>query len=138
MNPSNNNQTAGTPAPVAGKVPVIPLPEIDSGNAANPAAPVKNGQITGEQAPQTVPMTTIPLPLPKTASPAGPQVATGVSQAGALQVADDKDVIEPEWVHKAKAIVNSTIDDPYKQSEDLTVLKADYMQKRYNKIVKLK
>ena len=85
-----------------------------------------------------VPMTTIPLPLSKTASPAGSQVATGVSQVGSLQVADDKDVIEPEWVHKAKAIVNSTIDDPYKQSEDLTVLKADYMQKRYNKIVKLK
>ncbi|HVA11602.1 MAG TPA: hypothetical protein VNG32_05590 [Candidatus Dormibacteraeota bacterium] len=138
MNPSNNNQTAGTPAPVAGKVPVIPLPELDSGNAANLAAPGTSGQITGEQAPQIVPMTTIPLPLPKTASPTGPQVTTGVSQATALQVADDKDVIEPEWVHKANAIVNSTIDDPYKQSEDLTVLKADYMQKRYNKIVKLK
>ena len=123
------------PTPVAGKVPVIPLPELDS---ANPAAPAANGQITGEQAPQIVPMTTIPLPLPKTALPAGPQVSTGVSQTSAIQVADDKDVIEPEWVHKANAIVNSTLDDPYKQSEDLTVLKADYMQKRYNKIVKLK
>lgn len=123
------------PVPVAGKVPVIPLPELDSANLGAPAA---NGQITGEQAPGVVPMTTIPLPSPKTALLAGPQVATGVSQASALQVADDKDVIEPEWVHKANAIVNSTFDDPYKQSEDLTVLKADYMQKRYNKIVKLK
>jgi hypothetical protein len=138
MNPSNNNQTAGTPVPVAGKVPVIPLPELDSGGAANPVLPAAKGQVAGEQAPQIVPMTTIPLPLPKTASPAAPQVASGVSQASDLQVADDKDVIEPEWVHKANVIVNSTIDDPYKQSEDLTVLKADYMQKRYNKIVKLK
>jgi hypothetical protein len=138
MNPSNSNQTAGMPAPIAGKVPVIPLPELDSGDAVNPAAPAAKVQITGEQAPQVVPITSIPLPLPKTASSLSSQVATGVSQASALHVADDKDVIEPEWVHKANAIVNSTVDDPYKQSEDLTVLKADYMQKRYNKIVKLK
>ena len=78
------------------------------------------------------------VPKGKNASPAGPQVASGVSQAIDLQIADDKDVIEPEGVRKANAIVNSTVDDPYKQSEDLTVLKADYMQKRYNKIVKLK
>jgi general stress protein 26 len=83
-------------------------------------------------------MTAIPLPLPINSSPASNQATAVINQTTTLQVADDKDVIEPEWVHKAKAIVNSTIEDPYKQSEDLTVLKADYMQKRYNKIVKLK
>jgi hypothetical protein len=86
-------------------------------------------------------LTIIPLP-PPTASPSAnhTQAATAnqVVQAAGFQVADDKDVIEPEWVHKAKAIVLTTSDDPYKQSEELTVFKADYMQKRYNKTVKLK
>jgi general stress protein 26 len=49
----------------------------------------------------------------------------------------DKDLIEKEWVNKAKAIVERTQEDPYKQSEDLTVLKADYMKKQFNKTIKL-
>jgi hypothetical protein len=83
--------------------------------------------------------TTIPLPLPATPTAAiAPPQASPVNPTAGLQVADDKDVIEPEWVHKAKAIVLTTRDDPYKQSEELTAFKADYMQKRYNKTVKLK
>jgi hypothetical protein len=134
MNPSNDNKAAGTPVSAAGKVPVIPLPPADSTpkTAASPPNPGETGQV-----PQAA-MTTVPLPLPAAGSPASPQANAAVNQTVGFQVADDKDVIEPEWVHKAKSIVRSTIDDPYKQSEDLTVLKADYMQKRYNKIVKLK
>lgn len=86
-----------------------------------------------------MPMNPIPLlPLPVAGVPAGLQATTVVNPVVGLQVAEDKDIIEPEWVNKAKSIVRNTNDDPYKQSEDLTMLKADYMQKRYNKIVKLK
>jgi len=52
-------------------------------------------------------------------------------------VTDDSDLIEKEWVNKAKQIVEKTRDDPYKQSEELTVFKADYMQKRYDKTLKV-
>jgi hypothetical protein len=129
MNPSNN-QTAGMPAPTAGQASVTLLPESGTNSA-----PAVIGQVpTATQGPQVIPMATIPLPLQTTAPSASPQTTATTG----FQVADDKDVIEPEWVHKARAIVNHTTDDPYKQSEDLTVLKADYMQKRYNKIVKLK
>jgi hypothetical protein len=134
MDPSND-QTAGTQVPVEGQVPVPAVPELDTQATANPGSPpITPGQVPASQMPQLAPMTTIPLPVPATKS----QPATTVNQTSGFQVADDKDVIEPEWVHKAKAIVGSTSDDPYKQSEELTILKADYMQKRYNKIVKLK
>jgi hypothetical protein len=53
------------------------------------------------------------------------------------QVIDDGDLIEKEWVNKAKQIVARNRSDPYKQSEELMVLRADYMQKRYNKTIKL-
>ena len=52
-------------------------------------------------------------------------------------VVDDGDLIEKEWVEKAKQIVDKTRDDPHKQSEELTVFKADYMKKRYNKDIKV-
>jgi hypothetical protein len=52
-------------------------------------------------------------------------------------VADDVDVIEKEWVQKAKEIVTQTKDDPHKQSIELTKFKHDYMNKRYGKDIKL-
>lgn len=52
-------------------------------------------------------------------------------------VADDIDLIEKEWVDKAKAIVNSTRNDPHSQNDEMNRFKADYMKKRYNKDIKL-
>ena len=51
--------------------------------------------------------------------------------------ADDGDLIEKEWVIKAKQIIERTRNDPYQQSEDLTLFKADYMKKRYGKTIKV-
>jgi hypothetical protein len=50
-------------------------------------------------------------------------------------VADDGDVIEKEWVEKAKQIVMRTRQDPYNQNRELHKFKADYLQKRYNKTI---
>ena len=52
-------------------------------------------------------------------------------------VAEDLDLIEKEWVEKAKSIVASTRTDPYAQNQELNRFKADYMQKRYNKDIKI-
>lgn len=52
-------------------------------------------------------------------------------------MADDGDKVEKAWVDKARQIVGRTRNDPYRQSEELTVLKADYMKQRYNKIIKV-
>ncbi len=62
---------------------------------------------------------------------------TSTTQAAASPVADDGDKVEKAWVDKARQIVGRTRNDPYRQSEELTVLKADYMKQRYNKIIKV-
>lgn len=51
--------------------------------------------------------------------------------------AQDTDLIEKEWVEKAKQIVDRTNDDPFIQQQELSKMKADYMKKRYNKDIKL-
>src|SRR5207237_1722233 len=66
-----------------------------------------------------------PVPMPP--SPAVPTMP---------QIADDADLIEKEWVLKAKQIVEHTKHDPYKQNEEMTKIKAEYLKKRYGREVK--
>lgn len=76
------------------------------------------------------------------ADPAALQQATDDNTTGAAQgqsnpaVADDVDVIEKEWVEKAKSIVTKTRHDPHAQSVELTHMKHDYMRKRYGREIK--
>ncbi|HOR23152.1 hypothetical protein KBB76_01155 [Candidatus Saccharibacteria bacterium] len=60
----------------------------------------------------------------------------GTSQTNPA-IADDVDVIEKEWVEKAKQIVATTHDDPHAQSGKINILKHDYLKKRYGKEIKL-
>jgi hypothetical protein len=62
--------------------------------------------------------------------PVSPSVATP-------QMANDSDLIEKEWVNAAKKIMDTFSTDPYNKSRALTLLKADYMRKRYNKDIKV-
>lgn len=48
-------------------------------------------------------------------------------------VANDDDLIEKEWVDKAKKIVADTRHDPYKQEEAVSILQVDYLKKRYGR-----
>jgi len=50
--------------------------------------------------------------------------------------AADGDVIEPEWVNKAKQIVEETRLNPHLQVRKMNILKAEYMKKRYDKDIK--
>ena len=52
-------------------------------------------------------------------------------------IADDSDLIEKEWVTKAKEIVEQTKNDPHLQSDEMSKFKAQYQKKRYNKDVKV-
>lgn len=72
------------------------------------------------------------MPTPAQA-PATPQ-DTGL--AGAPLYAADDDLIEKEWVDKAKKIIAETKHDPYLQEQEVSKLQADYLQKRYGKNVK--
>ena len=52
---------------------------------------------------------------------------------GAPMLAADEDLIEKEWVDKAKAIIAQTKDDPYRREKEVGRLQVDYLQKRYGK-----
>jgi hypothetical protein len=51
-------------------------------------------------------------------------------------VANDVDVIEREWVEKAKAIVEHARSDPFMQEQKVSELQSDYLKKRYGKELK--
>jgi hypothetical protein len=62
--------------------------------------------------------------------------APGMADLGSA-IVDDGDLIEKEWINRIKQIVAATRNDPYKQSEQLAALRAEYMKKRYGKDIKL-
>ncbi|GAC1390767.1 MAG: hypothetical protein NVSMB46_01210 [Candidatus Saccharimonadales bacterium] len=62
--------------------------------------------------------------------------ASKTSQLSSL-IADDTDLIEKEWVVKAKEIIAKTSENPYSQNNEMNKIKADYLKKRYNKDLKL-
>lgn len=70
-----------------------------------------------------------------------PQTDTSMSSSSIRgsgpAIADDNDLIEKEWVVKAKQIVAATKDDPYRQNIEMSKFKADYIKKRYNKDIKV-
>jgi hypothetical protein len=132
MQPQNLENRGGLeqlpvpPAQNGERVPILPSPEggietgaerreqtaeaqaavADAAAVSQPATPVVNAQI--------------PVAIPATPT-TGPIVAA------------DEDVIEKEWVDKAKQIITETKDDPYQRSNRVNELQKDYLKKRYGK-----
>ena len=79
------------------------------------------------------------MPEPAVTVSATQTVASSVTSGGANKsahtpdIAEDVDLIEKEWVEKAKHIVDQTKNDPREQNLEMSKLKADYMKKRYDK-----
>ena len=48
-------------------------------------------------------------------------------------VANDDDLIEKEWVDKAKKIVADTQNNPHKRDEEVNKLQVDYLKKRFGR-----
>lgn len=48
-------------------------------------------------------------------------------------IAADDDLIEKEWVEKAKRIITETRDNPHQREEKVNKLQIDYLVKRYGK-----
>jgi hypothetical protein len=101
--------------------PYIDPPQSDAPQEPAPTLPPVQ-QLQGATAPdfggtvpagQTMPVSSSLVPMPDSAS--------------------DSDLIEKEWVLKAKQIVEHTLEDPFSQQEQLSKMKADYVKKRYNK-----
>ena len=68
--------------------------------------------------------------------PAAPPVLPAADDTNPPAAADE-DLIEKEWVEKAKKVVAETKHDPYLQGQEVSKLQADYLKKRYGKTVNL-
>ena len=60
-----------------------------------------------------------------------------VDSSAAPMLAADEDIIEKEWVDKAKKVIAQTKNDPYQKEREVSKLQADYLQKRYSRDVKV-
>lgn len=124
-----------------------PNKEAYGAELPEPLTPEQSGEVIAAQ-PETQPVNTQPpaqtqpvaAPVTSPIAPITPVPATTPPQTNAATaslIADDSDLIEKEWVEKAKAIVAQTAHDPNLQTKEVGKIRADYMQKRYNKQLKL-
>jgi hypothetical protein len=120
-------------APQQGPAPMGPMaPAMGPMPAQTPAMP---SQAPPMAAPDPVLRPTVPVHQLTQQTPASGQLAP--HHMATPEEAADNDVIEKEWVIKAKQVVAETRHDPFKQVRELNKLKADYMKKRYDKELKL-
>lgn len=75
------------------------------------------------------------LPAPVAPAPIQPTDDANAIQAVTPLVAGDEDLIEKEWVDKAKKIIAETKDDPYRREEEVKKLQIEYVRKRYGRII---
>jgi len=75
------------------------------------------------------------MPTPVVPDPATTPLVSAADPAASDSplVADDADLIEKEWVDKAKSIISSTRDDPARREAQVSQLQKDYLRKRYGK-----
>lgn len=95
------NKDEVAPAPGVGGATPVPAPKL---TAADVAAAIAATPTVGDQ-------------------PVGQQLAP--------MIAGDVDVIEPEWVDKAEAVIREHHGDPYAEEEAIEKLQEEYLQKRY-------
>lgn len=120
----------------------LPVPEAGPQHAVAPVEQTGSfTEMTGARASEHVaPAAAAQAPVQAVAQPTLAQpvaAATGTPLVPLPQIADDTDLIEKEWVIKAKHIVAQTAQDPYLQNKEMSKVKADYLKKRYNKDLKL-
>lgn len=116
-------------------------PVVKQGSEVNPEflPPVSNDNPSPAAQAQAAVQAQMPPSVAGAQAPVAQQPVQA-PQAQALtnpDLAEDVDLIEKEWVNKAKAIVNHTKDDPRRQNTELNKMKADYIKKRYNKDIQV-
>jgi hypothetical protein len=114
-------------------------PEVEDNSLEQAAeAPAAAPEKAGNQ-PQTP---TLPLSLddiPTAGQPALPVAASDdqISRASAHAEIPDGDHIPEVWIDKTKSVIAQTRQDPYIQKNEVSRIKAEYIQKRFNKQIKV-
>jgi hypothetical protein len=96
---------------------------VASGAERYPAAAERQSQPPVVAA---TPQATLPAPQVSEDAAAPPNDDTPL-------VAADEDLIEKEWVDKAKKILTETKDDPYEREQRVKKLQLEYVRKRYGR-----
>ena len=76
--------------------------------------------------------TTAPV-LPMPATPLQDDTTITTDDTSTPLVAADEDLIEKEWVDKAKKVILETKDDPYRREQEVKKIQIDYVRKRYGR-----
>ena len=124
--PSGPEQVPVTTTSEGERIPVLPTPE------SGIEAPLERVEQTAEARATAASMAAAGVPV---SQPVQPTAGSPTAQPATTSpvVAADADVIEKEWVDKAKKIIQETKDDPYGRTERVNDLQRDYLKKRYNK-----
>ena len=104
---------------------------LEKQNASREVMNAASAEAVANAVPQIV---LLPQPVPivqPTVDPGAAQSATS-DDATAL-IANDDDLIEKEWVDKAKKIIAETKDDPYRREVEIGKLQIEYIRKRYGR-----
>ena len=120
------------PRPVELPTPVSPehLPP------SNPERAEPTPEGNPERVGQAVPAASSPVVLPTPVVLSATQTtddATPTNSDDNPAIAADEDLIEKEWVDKAKKVIAETKDDPHKREQAVGRLQSDYLKKRYGK-----
>jgi hypothetical protein len=114
--------------PTPETAPDFPLPSPERGQSSSP----ERASEYAAQAQASVAAQPIPVTLP-TPVPIDDDSANSAPADDSPAVAADEDLIEKEWVDKAKQIITDTRDDPAARERQVGKLQADYLKKRYGK-----
>ena len=115
-----------TPVPSGDRTPV---PQIERFSGDNETYRDNKQEIGAAQAEiAQVAMPALPTPVLT-----APQQGQSVTSDDSPIVANDDDLIEKEWVDKAKKILAETRDDPYKREQEISKLQIEYIRRRYGR-----
>ena len=132
------NRAGGPNFELPGTPPAESLEGDDQRQEKGQEAPTAPAEQAGKQAPAPA-LPAVPDDIPAADTPvigAPAADATALPVSNASHPADDSERIEPVWVDKAKAVIAQTHDDPYQQKHQMSQVKAQYIQKRFNKQIK--
>lgn len=131
--PAPMNPEQLPPTPNYGGETILSLPQVEVG--------IEKGAEQREQAAEAgarasdAAAPAYPVAVPVLQSPPVQDDQAQSSSSGNPLVAADEDLIEKEWVDKAKQIIQSTKDDPHARTQKVNELQRDYLQKRYGRVV---
>ena len=113
----------GDPSPDISKLESRPIHSIEKlDNRSDDALSLAQSSIPG-----------LALPTPIPPNPVSDDTNVSAANSSNPLFANDDDLIEKEWVDKAKLIISNTKDDPHLREKQIRQLQADYLLKRYGK-----